>query len=425
MRPLPASSPRVAPARADRPRPSVRPATARHPLRSKAAPPNATQDAPLVTFVVPCYRLAHYLPECVASIVAQDHPAIEILILDDASPDDTADASVALIAAHPGHRIRYVRNETNLGNIRTYNRGIGLAAGDYVWILSPDDRLRSPRVVGEYVRLMESRPSVAYAFCPGHLILDDADQGLYLASVVRPHDQVLDGTEFVKELVDGRFDMLAPSVLMRKWCYDTIALYPEDLPHRGDTFVWALAALGREVGYFAEPMVDYRVHAESMMSTLARENPARMVEDDLAVLWRILAAVSARRVRSVARRCENAIVQRYARSLMGIPVRGETLALPVSGLDDSLERFVCDARVRAAMRARVLGAYGDRLYWSGRAPEAVVAYRDAARASRGALTWNRLRVLAKLRLARGGQLASAARRGLGLARRIAGVRRRA
>jgi len=46
---------------------------------------------PLVSFVVPCYKLAHLLAECVNSILAQTYGNFEILIMDNCSPDDTSD----------------------------------------------------------------------------------------------------------------------------------------------------------------------------------------------------------------------------------------------------------------------------------------------------------------------------------------------
>ena len=135
-----------------------------------------TSSSPHVSFVVPCYQLAHYLPECVGSNVA-DVPGFEIILLDDRSPDATGRRRW-IMAAHPIGGISYVRNPENLGNIRNYNKGIGLASGKYIWVLSPDDRLRSPRIVERYMRVMESRADIGFAFCPAHVIRDSEDRAL-------------------------------------------------------------------------------------------------------------------------------------------------------------------------------------------------------------------------------------------------------
>jgi glycosyltransferase involved in cell wall biosynthesis len=69
---------------------------------------------PIVSFVVPCYKLAHLLRECVESILSQTYGDFEVLIMDDCSPDNTPE--VAQSFQHP--RVKYVRNDPNLGHLR-------------------------------------------------------------------------------------------------------------------------------------------------------------------------------------------------------------------------------------------------------------------------------------------------------------------
>src|SRR5205085_7865147 len=87
---------------------------------------------PRVSFVVPCYKLAHLLRDCVESILSQSYRDVEVLIMDDCSPDDTP--SVA--ASFDDSRVRSIRNPVNLGHVRNYNEGIRLSRGEYVWIMS-------------------------------------------------------------------------------------------------------------------------------------------------------------------------------------------------------------------------------------------------------------------------------------------------
>ena len=81
--------------------------------------------SPKVTFVIPCYNLAHFLQTCVNSILAQTYGEFEILIMDDCSPDSTPE----VIRCFDDPRIRYVRNAVNLGHLANYNKGIELARG--------------------------------------------------------------------------------------------------------------------------------------------------------------------------------------------------------------------------------------------------------------------------------------------------------
>jgi len=111
---------------------------------------------PIVSFVVPCYKLANLLRECVESILSQTYGDFEMLIMDDCSPDNTPE--VAQSFQDP--RVKYVRNEPNLGHLRNYNKGIRLTRGKYVWLISPDDYLRPPYILQRYVELLDRHPRV-------------------------------------------------------------------------------------------------------------------------------------------------------------------------------------------------------------------------------------------------------------------------
>src|SRR5947209_11370258 len=85
---------------------------------------------PKVSFVVPCYKLAHLLPECINSILSQTFKDFEILIMDDCSPDNTEE----IARSFKDPRVKHIRNDPNLGHLRNYNKGIELSRGRYIWL---------------------------------------------------------------------------------------------------------------------------------------------------------------------------------------------------------------------------------------------------------------------------------------------------
>src|SRR6266853_4290713 len=95
-------------------------------------PESPMSAAPTVSFIVLCYKLAHLLPECVNSILSQTYFDFEVLIMDDCLPDNTPE--VAQSFADP--RVRHIRNDPNLGHLRNYNKGIAMAHGKYIWLIS-------------------------------------------------------------------------------------------------------------------------------------------------------------------------------------------------------------------------------------------------------------------------------------------------
>ena len=109
---------------------------------------------PIVSFVVPCYKLAHLLPECISSILAQTYQDFEILIMDNCSPDNTPEVARSL----DDPRVKHIRNEVNLGHLRNFNKGIATSRGKYLWLISADDALRSGQVLQRFVDRMEANP---------------------------------------------------------------------------------------------------------------------------------------------------------------------------------------------------------------------------------------------------------------------------
>ncbi len=97
-------------------------------------------DLPLVSIVVPSYKKAAFLPEAVESIIQQDYPHIETLIVTDGSPDNTAEVAQALIRKYPEHRIQYL-DKPHSGVSDTRNHGIRNARGTYVATMDGDDKI--------------------------------------------------------------------------------------------------------------------------------------------------------------------------------------------------------------------------------------------------------------------------------------------
>lgn len=87
-----------------------------------------------VSVVIPCYRQAHFLRDAIESVLAQSHPAREVVVVDDGSPDAVRD----IVAGYPD--VRYVRQE-NAGLGPARNAGLALCTAGYVVFLDADDRL--------------------------------------------------------------------------------------------------------------------------------------------------------------------------------------------------------------------------------------------------------------------------------------------
>lgn len=110
-------------------------------------------SVPLLTICIASYNRARFIGETLDSIIGQLTPEVELLVLDGASPDDTA----AVVAARPG--VRYIREPTNSGVDRDYDKAVGHARGRYCWLMTDDDLLL-PDAVARVVSALDDKPAL-------------------------------------------------------------------------------------------------------------------------------------------------------------------------------------------------------------------------------------------------------------------------
>lgn len=116
-------------------------------------------DTPLVSVVIPVYKVERYLAECVDSVIGQDYPALEIILVDDGSPDSCPEICDRYAQVHPHIRAIHKSNE-GLGLAR--NTGMEAAAGKYITFVDSDDYLDGPDAIRRLVeRAEKNRADIA------------------------------------------------------------------------------------------------------------------------------------------------------------------------------------------------------------------------------------------------------------------------
>lgn len=117
-------------------------------------------DWPKATIGIPTYKRADRLPRCLQSVVAQDYPNLEIVISDNASPDATKDVCAGFARTDP--RIRYMRQDSNIGSTANFNAVLAAATGEFFMWLSDDDWL-APNYVSTCMKAFRDDPRIALA----------------------------------------------------------------------------------------------------------------------------------------------------------------------------------------------------------------------------------------------------------------------
>ena len=313
---------------------------------------------PKVSFVIPCYRLAHFLPICLESLLSQTYSDFEVLVMDDCSPDGTGD----VVRAFGDDRIRYVRNETNLGHLRNYNKGICSARGDYVWLISADDYLRRPYVLSQYMDVMTANPDVGYVFCSGVGVFNGCETGPIEYSMYSDKDCIVEGHAMLDSLLGANI-VLAASGLVRRQCYDRLGMFPLSMPMIGDWYLWCLFALYYKVAYLAEPLVCYRQHALSMTRQLADERLACAMEE-MEMLWTLKRKSAEAGFYHMTKRCTHAIAHHAAKHIWFERQPG-SVTESFEELEDALLQWCTSTKERRLIRGHIMAEIGHRLQCAG------------------------------------------------------------
>ncbi len=330
---------------------------------------------PTVSFIVPCYKLAHLLPQCLNSILGQSYGDLEVLLMDDCSPDDTP----AVAARYQqDQRLRYIRHPENIGHLRNYNEGIRQARGKYIWLISADDYLRLPYALERYVSLLDRHPEVGFAFCPAVRGTENGEREVLGYSKHGNRDRIFKGTSLLKRLVLAN-TIVAPSGIVRRECYEKISLFPLDMPWAGDWYLWCLFALHHDVGYIAEPLVCYRTHNLSMTNILMHGGLDGCKAEDVAMPWIIRRHAAEANHPEVEQSCLQAAANEYARSCTSRRYRTSASMMALDEFETSLRQKTSSEPERRWIRARVFATLADHHYWQGDLDRAQQLYRDSLR----------------------------------------------
>ena len=223
-------------------------------------PGGAPATPPRVSVVIPCYNYGRFLESCVGSVLSQEDVDVDVLIVDDCSPDGSADVADAIAAKD--RRVRVHRNEVNLGHIATYNAGFARVDGTYVLLLSADDML-TQGALSRAARLMEANPSVGFAY---GWSIEFSEEPPPPARTQTRSWSVWKGADWLEDNCRRASNVIKSSdALVRRSVLEQVGGYRQDLPHSGDHEWWMRAAQAGDVGMVCG--VDqyyYRIHGTNM-----------------------------------------------------------------------------------------------------------------------------------------------------------------
>lgn len=219
-----------------------------------------------VTVVVPCYNYGHFLPELISSVLSQQRVKTKVIIVDDCSPDGSAEIAARLAAEDS--RVSVIAHAKNMGHIATYNDGLAQVDSEFCVLLSADDFL-AHGALARAVDLMLCNPNVGMVY--GYPCEFDEGQERRRRTFAGPLSwTVWSGKEWASlACLRGRNFILSPEVVMRTKALREVGEYNSELPHSGDLEFWLRTAKNWEIGRVnGATQAYYRVHGANMHLTV-------------------------------------------------------------------------------------------------------------------------------------------------------------
>ena len=226
------------------------------------------------TIIILAYNHERYIRESLASALVQSRAADEIIVIDDSSPDGTADVIEKFIGEHPGSAIRFVRNERNLGVTGSFTKAISMASGDILISMAGDD-ISAPNRAERCVAHLIAHPCAMAVITNAYIIDDDSRHCGVLDNCAGMAESVALGLEDLPAgayFLRGRSSCGAAATyraeVFRSFSPLRAGLYAED-----DPAAFRAMLLGA-CDFLPEPLVYWRRHANNLShGTGSRRGP--------------------------------------------------------------------------------------------------------------------------------------------------------
>jgi len=232
--------------------------------------PYLNQMKPWVSVICTCFNHESYIDIALNSVINQAYPNVQLIVIDNASSDRSADRIKAFVQAHPS--VTFIQNPQNIGLCRAFNQGLKQAKGQYVIDLSADDVLLPERLANQVRCFEQLSPEYAVVFSNAAYI---DDRGRFLAHHYPVNDQkqalepVPSGYVFRKIL--EKYYICTPTMMMRRSVLDELGGYDETLDFEDFDF-WVRSARHYAYAYLDEVLTQKRRLPHSLSMQILEPN---------------------------------------------------------------------------------------------------------------------------------------------------------
>lgn len=207
---------------------------------------------PLVSVIIPTYNRANFIRRAIDSVFIQDYENVEIIVVDDASTDNTE----SIVRDIKDDRIVYIKNERNLGVSASRNRAIGISRGEVIAFLDSDDYWLEGKLKKQLAKLLGDRDiGLVYT---GERFIDD--RGIIL------RDEIPRYSGYIYDVLLAKNFISPSSSIVRRDVLDDVGLFLEDLDYREDHELWLRISKKYKIDYVPEILTVRYIHSGGRLS---------------------------------------------------------------------------------------------------------------------------------------------------------------
>jgi len=235
--------------------------------------PERSKEKPTVSVVIPTYCRAHLIGEAIQSVLNQTYRDLEIIVVDDASSDNTEEVVKSL----KDERIRYIRHEENKGAPAARNTGIEAAKGEYIAFQDSDDEWL-PHKLEKQISIIDKLSSKVGLVYSDMWRLDHNRKREYWAS---PRIMPESGIFYYRALDYGVLNIGTPTIVVRKECFDKIGVFDERLPRFIDLEFLIRTSKYYYFYHIPEPLVAFRASQKQPLKRMSSQEDPFIIAREL------------------------------------------------------------------------------------------------------------------------------------------------
>jgi len=215
---------------------------------------------PKVSICIPSYNCGAFIGKTIQSVLNQTYQDFEIIVVDDCSTDNSEE----VIKSFKDPRIRFSKNEKNLGMVPNTNKALKLAKGEFVGILHSDD-CYAPKMIETALKAFSENSEVGFIYS-SYVVVDENDKTVTRVKLCG-HDKTFRSKEGFKKLAIRNY--ASPSaVLFRRKCYEAVGPFDEEFPYPNDWNMWLRISLKYDFACLSDYLCYYRMHERSVSTLL-------------------------------------------------------------------------------------------------------------------------------------------------------------